>query len=110
MYVGNPELGACALLLKYNCIPRRRRESDTLSPGNAITTVETPFGVIGVGICYDIRFPELSMAMRAAGAVLVCFPGAFNMTTGPAHWELLQRARALDNQVEPDATKAVRAE
>lgn len=76
-----------------------RRESDTLSPGNAITTVETPFGVIGVGICYDIRFPELSMAMRAAGSVILCFPGAFNMTTGPAHWELLQRARALDNQV-----------
>lgn len=77
----------------------RRRESDTLSPGNAITTVKTPFGVIGVGICYDMRFPELSMAMRAAGSVLLCFPGAFNMTTGPAHWELLQRARALDNQV-----------
>lgn len=76
-----------------------RRESDTLSPGNTITTVETPFGKIGVGICYDMRFPELSMAMRAAGAVLICFPGAFNMTTGPAHWELLQRARALDNQV-----------
>ena len=76
-----------------------RRESDTLSPGNAITTVETPFGMIGVGICYDMRFPELSMAMRAAGSVLLCFPGAFNMTTGPAHWELLQRARALDNQV-----------
>lgn len=39
------------------------------------------------------------MAMRAAGAILLCFPGAFNMTTGPAHWELLQRARAVDNQV-----------
>lgn len=74
------------------------KESDTLSPGNSITTVDTPFGKIGVGICYDIRFPELSMAMRAAGSVLLCFPGAFNMTTGPAHWELLQRARALDNQ------------
>ncbi|CAB1117530.1 unnamed protein product [Ectocarpus sp. CCAP 1310/34] len=74
------------------------KESDTLSPGDSITTVETPFGTIGVGICYDMRFPELSMAMRAAGSVLLCFPGAFNMTTGPAHWELLQRARALDNQ------------
>lgn len=80
-------------------LPSPRRESDTLSPGNAITTVNTPFGTIGVGICYDMRFPELSMAMRAAGSVLLCFPGAFNMTTGPAHWELLQRARALDNQV-----------
>lgn len=82
-----------------NIVGPRRRESDTLSPGNKITTVETPFGVIGVGICYDMRFPELSMAMRVAGSVLLCFPGAFNMTTGPAHWELLQRARALDNQV-----------
>lgn len=80
-------------------LPSPCRESDTLSPGNAITTVDTPFGTIGVGICYDMRFPELSMAMRAAGSVLLCFPGAFNMTTGPAHWELLQRARALDNQV-----------
>ena len=61
--------------------------------------MNTPFGVIGVAICYDMRFPELGMAMRAAGAVLLCYPGAFNMTTGPAHWELLQRARAVDNQV-----------
>ncbi|CAN0548755.1 unnamed protein product, partial [Ectocarpus sp. 8 AP-2014] len=58
------------------------KESDTLSPGDSITMVETPFGTIGVGICYDMRFPELSMAMRAAGSVLLCFPGAFNMTTG----------------------------
>ena len=76
------------------------RESDTLSPGNCITTVKTPYGVIGVAICYDIQFPELSIAMRDSGAVLLCYPGAFNMTTGPAHWELLQRARAVDNQVQ----------
>ncbi|CAN0227710.1 unnamed protein product [Discosporangium mesarthrocarpum] len=82
------------------CVPGKItfRESDTLSAGNAITTVETPFCTLGVGICYDIRFPELSMAMRTAGAQVLCFPGAFNMTTGPAHWELLQRARAVDNQ------------
>eukprot|EP00470_Lotharella_oceanica_P017105 CAMPEP_0170184856 /NCGR_PEP_ID=MMETSP0040_2-20121228/34841_1 /TAXON_ID=641309 /ORGANISM="Lotharella oceanica, Strain CCMP622" /LENGTH=297 /DNA_ID=CAMNT_0010431047 /DNA_START=68 /DNA_END=961 /DNA_ORIENTATION=- len=74
------------------------KESDTLSPGNSSTTFKTPYGTIGVAICYDIRFPELSMLMRSQGASLLVFPGAFNMTTGPAHWELLQRARAVDNQ------------
>ncbi|KAJ0408396.1 hypothetical protein P43SY_003122 [Pythium insidiosum] len=77
------------------------RESDTLSAGNSITVFDTPYCKIGigVGICYDIRFPELSMLMRQQGAKLLVFPGAFNLTTGPAHWELLQRARAVDNQL-----------
>jgi len=74
------------------------RESETLSPGNSVTTFTTPHGIIGVAICYDIRFPELSMLMRRKGASFLVYPGAFNMTTGPAHWELLQRARAVDNQ------------
>lgn len=74
------------------------KESDTLSPGSKPTTFDTPFGTVGVAICYDIRFPELSMLMRKKGASILLFPGAFNMTTGPAHWELLQRARAVDNQ------------
>jgi omega-amidase len=52
-----------------------------------------------VGICYDIRFPELSAQMRRVGCDILVFPGAFNMTTGPAHWTLLQRARAVDEQV-----------
>lgn len=82
-----------------NTIPR---ESRILKEGETITTVETPYGKIGVGICYDIRFPELSIAMRSAGAILLCFPGAFNMVTGPAHWELLQRSRAVDTQVGSD--------
>ncbi|KAK7283363.1 hypothetical protein RIF29_12825 [Crotalaria pallida] len=56
-------------------------------------------GRIGIGICYDIRFPELAMIYAARGAHLLCYPGAFNMTTGPLHWELLQRARATDNQL-----------
>ncbi len=75
------------------------KESDTLSPGNEITVIETPFAKIGIGICYDIRFVELSRIMALKGAELLIFPGAFNMTTGPAHWQLLFRSRALDNQV-----------
>ncbi|KAG5193022.1 putative carbon-nitrogen hydrolase [Tribonema minus] len=74
------------------------RESDTLSAGNSVTVIDTPLCKLGVGICYDLRFPELSMLMRAAGCDALFFPGAFNLTTGPAHWELLLRARALDNQ------------
>ncbi|GJD06174.1 Nitrilase homolog 2 [Galdieria sulphuraria] len=74
-------------------------ESETLSPGNCITVVRTELGNIGVAICYDIRFPELSMAMAREGACILCLPAAFNMTTGPAHWELLMRSRALDNQM-----------
>ena len=61
--------------------------------------MNTKYGTIGVGICYDLRFPELCMAYRQRGASLVVFPGAFNMTTGPVHWQLLQQARAVDNQL-----------
>ena len=74
-------------------------ESETLSPGNTMTSFETPWCPIGVGICYDIRFPAYAMLLRQeTGCKILIYPGAFNMTTGPAHWELLQRARALDNQ------------
>jgi omega-amidase len=75
------------------------RESDTLTPGSQVTVVDTPFGKIGVCVCYDLRFPELARLMVQQGAVMLAVPGAFNMTTGPAHWELLFRARAVDNQV-----------
>jgi omega-amidase len=75
------------------------KESDSLSAGSRVTVVDTPWGGLGVGICYDIRFPELAILMRQRGCNLVVYPGAFNMVTGPAHWELLQRARAVDNQL-----------
>merc|ERR1711934_861995 len=75
------------------------KESETLTGGSALTTFDTPWGKVGVGICYDIRFPELALLMRQQGCKLLVYPGAFNQTTGPAHWELLQRARAVDNQV-----------
>lgn len=74
------------------------KESDTLTPGNRPTVFDTPWGKVGVAICYDMRFPELSMLMRAEGAKVILFPGAFNTTTGPMHYELLARSRAVDNQ------------
>lgn len=74
-------------------------ESKTLTAGETPTIVDTEVGRIGIGICYDIRFQELAIIYAARGAHLICYPGAFNMTTGPLHWELLQRARAADNQL-----------
>lgn len=75
------------------------KESDTLSPGNSLTLFDTPFCRVGVAICYDIRFPELIRSMVLQGMQLLILPASFNMTTGPAHWELTMRARALDNQI-----------
>ncbi len=75
------------------------KESDVLTAGDDITVADTEFGKIGIGICYDIRFPELARLMVQEGALVLFYPGAFNMTTGPAHWELLFKTRALDNQV-----------
>lgn len=77
----------------------RFQESETLSPGNSLSTFDTPFCKVGVGICYDMRFAELAQLYSRKGCRLLVYPGAFNMTTGPAHWELLQRGRAVDNQV-----------
>ena len=77
---------------------QRFMESDTLSPGNAVTTFETEFGTMGLCICFDLRFEELSRCMCLRGAKVIFVPAAFNMTTGPAHWELLFRQRAVDNQ------------
>ena len=75
------------------------KESDTLSPGNEATVFPTEFGPMGVCICYDIRFPELFRLMAERGANIVFCPAAFNRTTGPKHWELLFRSRAVDNQM-----------
>ena len=75
------------------------KESDTLSAGNEFTVIETELATLGIGICYDIRFVELSRIMALNGAEILVFPGAFNLTTGPAHWEILFKSRALDNQV-----------
>lgn len=74
------------------------QESAMLSPGHQATVFDTPFGRIGLAICYDLRFPELARMMVLHGARILIYPGAFNATTGPAHWELLLRTRAVDNQ------------
>ena len=75
------------------------KESDTLTAGNSGTVFDTEFGKMGVMICFDIRFPEFARMMVNDGARMIFVPAAFNMTTGPAHWELSFRARALDNQI-----------
>lgn len=77
----------------------RFKESETLSPGQELTTIEIDGHKIGIGICYDIRFEEMARLYRNAGCEMLVFPAAFNMTTGPLHWELLQRSRANDNQL-----------
>ncbi|KAJ2799399.1 Omega-amidase nit3 [Coemansia guatemalensis] len=75
------------------------KESEVLKPGNALTEFATPWGKFGLGICYDMRFPEMAMVAARRGCVGMIYPGAFNTTTGPLHWELLLRARAMDNQI-----------
>lgn len=74
------------------------KESDTLSPGGKLTTFDTEFGTFGLCICYDFRFPETGRLMALKGAKVVLVPAAFNMTTGPAHWELMFRSQAMYNQ------------
>lgn len=75
------------------------KESDMLTAGDSDTVFDTEFGKIGVMLCFDIRFPELSRMMVNDGAKVIFVPAAFDMTTGPAHWELSFRTRALDNQI-----------
>jgi deaminated glutathione amidase len=70
-------------------------EENTIEPGNSVVSIETPFGRIGLSICYDLRFPELFRAMGDVDMIVV--PSAFTETTGKAHWETLVRARAIEN-------------
>ena len=75
------------------------KESDTLTPGDNITVFDTEFGKIGLCICYDFRFPELARLMVDEGAKIIIVPASFNMTTGPVHWHIMFKSRAIDNQV-----------
>jgi predicted amidohydrolase len=74
------------------------RESDARAPGNEVIVAPTPLGALGLSICYDLRFPELYRRQARAGAELLLVPSAFTFTTGSAHWEVLCRARAIENQ------------
>jgi predicted amidohydrolase len=77
----------------------RFKESETLTQGEQVTIIDTEYCKIGIAICYDVRFPEMFRKMTLSGAKLIVLPAAFNMTTGPVHWDLTMRARALDNQI-----------
>jgi deaminated glutathione amidase len=73
------------------------RESATVAPGNNATVVSTPLGRVGMAVCYDVRFPELFRVLQEQGAEILSVPSAFTAPTGKAHWELLLRARAVEN-------------
>ncbi len=76
----------------------RYRESATYAPGDELCVVDSPFGRLGLSICYDLRFPELYRALRARGAEILMVPAAFTRVTGQAHWLPLLQARAIENQ------------
>lgn len=73
-------------------------ESDTVAPGDEVVVAETAFGGVGLSICYDLRFPELYRLQSARGARFLAVPAAFARETGKDHWEVLLRARAVENQ------------
>ena len=73
------------------------RESTAYSPGSRSVVVETPVGMLGLSICYDIRFPALYQALSVAGATIIAVPAAFTRPTGEAHWATLLSARAIEN-------------
>jgi nitrilase len=77
---------------------RAYRESDDVSPGKKAVLADTPWGNLGLSVCYDIRFPELYRKLSASGAHALFIPAAFTATTGKAHWDVLTRARAVENQ------------
>ena len=74
------------------------QESKFFEPGTDIVVAKTPFGHIGLMVCYDLRFPELALTLRAQGANILTAPAAFTYTTGQMHWQLLLQARAIDSQ------------
>ena len=75
----------------------RYHESATIEPGTEVVAVDTPFGRLGLAVCYDLRFPELFRAMQDRDVELITLPAAFTALTGRAHWETLVRARAIEN-------------
>lgn len=74
------------------------QESQFFEPGSDVVVAKTPFGQIGLMVCYDLRFPELALTLRSQGANILTAPAAFTYTTGQMHWQLLLQARAMDSQ------------
>lgn len=74
------------------------QESQFFEPGDQVVVAKTPFGNIGLMVCYDLRFPELALTLRQQGAHILSAPAAFTYTTGKLHWQLLLQARAMDSQ------------
>jgi predicted amidohydrolase len=72
------------------------RESATFEPGDRAVIADTPFGRLGLSICYDVRFPALYAELARAGATIIAVPAAFTVPTGAAHWQVLLRARAIE--------------
>ncbi|MDW3094181.1 MAG: carbon-nitrogen hydrolase family protein [Gammaproteobacteria bacterium] len=73
------------------------KESETIANGTELVVLDTPFGKLGLAICYDLRFPELFRQLVDMGAEIIAIPSAFTATTGKSHWEILVRARAIEN-------------
>jgi predicted amidohydrolase len=73
------------------------RESNAFRPGEGVVLAQTPWGVVGMTICYDLRFPQLYRALAHAGADFLAIPSSFTVPTGTAHWHVLMRARAIEN-------------
>ena len=83
-------------LFGFDSGKERFQESRSIEPGSEVVALDTPFGRLGLSICYDLRFPEMYRSMGEVDLILV--PSSFTATTGKAHWELLLRARAIENQ------------
>ncbi|MCB1868237.1 MAG: carbon-nitrogen hydrolase family protein [Gammaproteobacteria bacterium] len=86
-------------LFDVNLVEARERyaESGIIEPGGETVVVDTPFGKLGIAVCYDLRFPELFRKLLDKGMEVACLPAAFTAITGKAHWETLVRARAIEN-------------
>ena len=76
----------------------RYDESKNIEPGDDIVVIETPLGKLGLAVCYDLRFPELFRMMQTKGVEIIALPAAFTLITGLVHWDVLVRARAIENQ------------
>lgn len=102
-YLINPKGGVAASYDKIHLFDvdlpsgEKYRESNTVAGGNRAVLAETPWGKMGLTICYDLRFPHLYRQLAQAGAFLLTVPAAFTETTGKAHWHMLLRARAIEN-------------